>query len=213
MFTGGNPPAETDIMRRQVLRMAATAAMAAGCLASAAHADPVHPGEQSGLGLTGPSIPPILQQAKADPYAPPAEPVCRSLPAEIDALNEVLGPDADQPQKKRNAAAKWVGGAVRGLIPHRDVIRFLTGAGKKDDALKQAAMAGWARRGYLKGLAKTLDCTSGTTVAASEAGQPAAAIVARPLPEASGDARPIPVSDRVPALQIAPAPLDVPPAS
>ena len=128
----------------------------------------------------------------------------------------MLGPDADQPRKKRNAAAKWVGGAVRGLIPHRDVIRFLTGAGKKDDALKQAAMAGWARRGYLKGLAKTLDCTSGAAVAATEAGRPAAAVTQHPLPplpQAAGDAQAIPVSDATPAPDIAPAPLEVPPIS
>jgi hypothetical protein len=197
--------------------MAATAAIAAGCLGSAAHADPVRPGEQNGLGLTGPAIPDILQKAKADTYAPPAEPICQSLPAEIDALNEVLGPDADQAKLKTSTttrATRWMGGAVRGLIPHRDVIRFLTGAGKKDDRLKDAAMAGWARRGYLKGLAKTLDCTSGTSVAALDAARPAATIAARPLPplpEAAGDARAIPVSDTPPAPEIAPAPLEIPP--
>jgi hypothetical protein len=197
--------------------MAATAAIVAGCLGSAAHAGPVHPGEVQGLGLTGPDIPPILQQAKADPYAPPAGDVCQTLPAEIDALNEALGPDADQAQKKPNRIAKLAGGAIRGLIPHRDVIRFLTGANKKDDALKQAAMAGWARRGYLKGLAKTQDCTGGATVAATDAGQPAAATIEErplpPLPEVAGDARPIPVSDTLPAPDIDPEPLDVPPAS
>lgn len=206
-------------MRRQALQMAAIAAIAAGFLGSAAHAGPVHPGEQDGLGLTGPSIPDILQKAKADTYGPPAEPICRTLPAEIDALNEVLGPDADQAQVKRTMASratKWMGGAVRGLIPHRDVIRFLTGAGKKDDRLKDAAMAGWARRGYLKGLAKTLDCTSGTTVAAVDAARPAATVEARPLPplpESAGDARAIPVSNLPPAPEIAPAPLAIPPAT
>lgn len=210
-------------MRRQALQMAAIAAMAAGCLGSAAHADPLQPQGQGqnqfDLGLTGPSIPDILQKAKADTYAAPADPVCQSVPAELDTLNGVLGPDADQAEIKRSnttKATKWVGGAVRGLIPHRDVIRFLTGAGKKDDRLRDAVLAGWARRGYLKGLAKTLDCTSGAAVAAVDAARPAAAIETRPLPplpEAAGDAHAIQISAPAPAPEIAPAPLDIPPAA
>jgi hypothetical protein len=154
-------PVETAMRGRTLKTTSLAAAVSLAALATAAQAGPVRIGETQGLGLLGASTPDILQKAKDDPYAPPAEPACRTVPAEIDALNAVLGPDADQPQKKTNHAAKWVGGAIRGLIPHRDVIRFLTGAGKKDDALKQAAMAGWARRGYLKGLAKTLDCVDG----------------------------------------------------
>lgn len=204
-------------MRRLLLRLAATAAIAAGCLGSAAHADPLQPQSQFNLGLTGPEIPEILQKAKADVYAAPAQPVCQSLPAEIDALNQVLGADADQAEVKRSNATKatnWMGGAVRGLIPHRDVIRFITGAGKKDDRLRDAALAGWARRGYLKGLAKTLDCT--IAVAAIDVARPAATLESHPfapLPEAAGDARAIDVSPPLPAPEIAPEPLDSPPAS
>lgn len=143
-------------------RPALTAAAAAGALAAAgcAHAGPqqVRPGETtSGLGLVGPKVPEVLKQAKADAYAPPSGSICEAAPREIAALDEILGPDADAPPQKEAAVnpGKLITKAVRGLIPHRDVLRFLTQAGKKEKELADAAMAGWARRGYLKGLVRT----------------------------------------------------------
>jgi hypothetical protein len=188
---------------------AMAAAAVAASLATAAHAGPTQTSEMLDLQLWGPDTPEVLKKAKADPYAPPEGPVCQSLPAEIEALNAALGPDADQAPLKSHRVAKWVGGAVRGLIPHRDVIRFLTQAGKKDDALKQAALAGWARRGYLKGLAKNLDCTS--TATAESAAEPAAAaapVQAEPAPEPT---RPILAEEPRPLLIAAPASAAVPP--
>jgi len=171
------------------------AASALACAAGAAAADPVKIGEPSGLGLTGPKVPDTLKKAKEDPYAPPAEPQCESVPKELAALDEVLGPDADAPDEKKPMInpGKLVGGAIRGMIPHRGVVRFLTQADKKEDELKEAAMAGWARRGYLKGLSKTLACNAPATPAADAA-----------LQQASN------VSAAAPAIE-APAPLQVPP--
>lgn len=51
----------------------------------------------------------------------------------------MLGPDADQPA---------------------------TGANRKDNALGDTAMAGWARRGFLKGLEINLGCAGRGAVAA-----------------------------------------------
>lgn len=188
---------------------------AAGC-SGAAWADPVKPGDQTGLGLMGKDTPELLKQAKENPYAPPAEPQCASVPQELAALNDLLGPDADQ-EGKGASAGDVVGGAVRSFIPHRNIFRIVTGANKKDAELNEAIKAGWARRGYLKGLAKTLDCTSPRMAAAEPPAVPAAAvapeITSQPLPEPAGEAAPAPApqettppSENVAAPALNPAP-------
>ncbi len=129
--------------------------------APAALAQPnLQPGEPHGLGLWGPGIPDELKQAVKDPYAPPAAPACVTLPQELAQLDGLLGPDMNQPKQKTFSPTKWVGDAVRHAIPYRGYIRFITGADRKEKRLNQAVMAGWARRGFLKGLAAKLDCPS-----------------------------------------------------
>jgi hypothetical protein len=145
------------------VRHAAALALA-GALAGApmlAHAQQVRPGETEGLGLTGPRIPALLKAVAANPYAPPAEPACETIPAELVALNQVLGVDADQPKPKTSKvsqAAKAIEGGVRSMIPYRGEIRFLTGADHKDHQLMDASQAAWARRGFLRGLEANLHC-------------------------------------------------------
>jgi hypothetical protein len=144
-------------------RQAAALALA-GVLAGAplvAYAQQVHPGETEGLGLTGPKTPYLLKEVAADPYRAPAEPACETIPAELVALNQVLGVDADQAKPKKSMikqAEGAIGGAVRGFIPYRGEIRFLTQADKRDHQLMDAAQAGWARRGFLRGLEAHLRC-------------------------------------------------------
>jgi hypothetical protein len=177
--------------------------------ASPGWSGPIRSGEEYGLGLLGPEVPPILKQARADPYAPPAEPACTTVPQELATLDDLLGPDMGA-APKRNLASDFVGGAIRHAVPYRGWVRFLTGADRKDKALSRAVMAGWARRGYLKGIARSLDCGDrrvasaepaapappppaievGALRPAAEVGvlQPASAVVAEPtapLPEAA----------------------------
>ena len=191
-------------MRRHPAQIAA-ALVAAGAVACplSAVAGPVRIGEQHGLGLLGPEVPEVLKQAKAEPYAIPEGSVCESAAAELAALNEALGPDANEPQPKTNQAARLVTKAIRGLIPHKDVLRFVTGAGRKESALQQAAMAGWARRGFLRGL--THECGKDSVIAAAT---PSAPVESPPLALAADNAA-IPVSDTVPAPDVHPAPLDL----
>ena len=154
------------------LPLAAGAVAAALAAGAAARAETVRPGETTGLGLFGHEIPAVLKHAKADPYAAPEAPACESIPREIAALDAVLGPDADAPARKvgmEARAGRLMGQAIRGMIPHRDLVRLVTGAGRKDQKLKDAAMAGWARRGFLKGMEINLGC------AGREASQAAAA--------------------------------------
>jgi len=141
---------------RTVHKIAAVAAAGVLACPAAALAGPVRIGEQYGLGLLGPETPAILKQAKADPYAIPID--CEVVNSELAQLNEALGPDAHEPPAKTNQVGKLVTKAIRGLIPHRDVVRFVTGAGRKESALQQAAMAGWARRGYLRGISRQMSC-------------------------------------------------------
>jgi len=129
---------------------------AALTLASSAHAQ-VTPGSQQGLGLIGAGIPPILKAVQANPYRYPVSPACESIPQEIVALNQVLGPDVDGEQTKTGKVHMAMNYA-RGMIPYRGYVRFLTRADSKDKALQAATTAGYARRGFLRGLEAHLQC-------------------------------------------------------
>jgi hypothetical protein len=179
----------------RTVRLAAAGLMLAGALtALPAAAQQVHPGETEGLGLTGPTIPDLLKQIVADPYKAPAAPACETIPNELMALNAVLGVDADQAKPKKSIvrkAEKAIAGAVRGMIPYRDEVRFLTGADRKDGQLMDASQAAWARRGFLRGLEANLRCgETGLDTAGAEPLGPAPDVqVARlDVPPAQGPA-------------------------
>ena len=143
----------------QAVRIAGMVA-AAGAIAAFAGpaAAQVTPGSQQGLGLTGANIPALLKQVQADPYRAPADPACDTIPQEILALDKVLGPDVDGPKVKTGMGHMAVDYA-RHAIPYRGWVRFLTRADSKDKALQAAATAGFARRGFLRGLEAHLRCS------------------------------------------------------
>ncbi|MDB5499461.1 MAG: hypothetical protein JWP28_3492 [Phenylobacterium sp.] len=143
---------------RSVAGLALTGALAAAGLPCRAE---VRPGETQGLGLRGPAVPAFLKAVAADPYRAPAAPACETIPAEIKALDAVLGADADQPRKERSLVMRQAIGAVRGMVPYRGVVRFLTRADHQDHELMNATMAGFARRGFLRGLEANLRCADG----------------------------------------------------
>ena len=135
-----------------------TMAAAVLACASMARAEPVHPGEAQGLGLTGASVPPLLKEVRQDPYALPARLDCPGMLAQISALDEVLGPDLDMPRAAKAASGPDLMAGVRSVLPYGGVVRLFTRADHKDRELTQAALAGWERRGFLKGLARNLGC-------------------------------------------------------
>jgi hypothetical protein len=111
-------------------------------------------------------IPAILEQAAAGPYDRRATGSCRSIAAELAALNAALGPDFDAGADERGdgAGRKAAGvarGVVAGLIPFRGVIREVSGAAGAARRHEQAIDAGIARRGYLRGLAMARRCRRG----------------------------------------------------
>ncbi|HLZ74499.1 hypothetical protein [Phenylobacterium sp.] len=127
----------------------------------------VTPGSQQGLGLTGADIPPILKAVEADPYRYPAEPACESIPQEILALDQVLGPDVDG-EKAKSSKVHMALNYARGMIPYHGYVRFLTRADAKDKALRDAATAGVARRGFLRGLEAHLRCAPASNIQAAD---------------------------------------------
>lgn len=111
------------------------------------------------LGLMGPQTPALLRDVAQAPYAAPDPRACESIASELAGLDAVLGPDVDVLDANgEDQIGEWARGAVRGLVPYRGVVRFLTGAGRRERELARAVLAGTARRGYLKGLRESLAC-------------------------------------------------------
>lgn len=121
-------------------------------------------GYESGLGISGAETPPALKAVAAAPYAVPAAADCAALAREIASLDELLGPDVDilaDPKAGEgldDRAGHAFGSALRGVIPYRWALRWMTQAGDLDRQLRQAVLAGAARRGFLKGLRLSMAC-------------------------------------------------------
>jgi len=120
----------------------------------------------SDLNLVRQKIPPILQRAVDDPYAPVGRLNCRVLGAEIMNLYEALGRDFDDPPTPSNANVARSSGpglrlmhnAAQWLIPYDGFVRTLSGAQRRDQRVLDAINAGDARRAYLKGLGEARGC-------------------------------------------------------
>jgi hypothetical protein len=168
-------------MTRLVPLVAAFASAGVLLSAGAAMAQ-IKPGQQEGLGLSARDVPELLQRAKANPYATPAS--CDAAYHELAELDRLLGPDANEPVAQEGQAGNLLVKGVRSLIPHREVFRMLTGVERKERELTAAAMAGWARRGFIKAnIASNCNAEAGAPIAvAADAGPVDAAPTAAPQP-------------------------------
>ena len=110
------------------------------------------------VGIAKTSIPPILKSAAAAPYA--SIKGCSQINAAIRDLTRVLGPDLDSGSSAPRAGIAEVGGraVVNSLIPFRGVVREVSGAAGAQRRLDSAISAGYARRGYLRGLKSVRGC-------------------------------------------------------
>ena len=94
-----------------------------------------------------------LRAAVLAPYAFDGAQDCVGLTAEVAVLDGVLGPDVDVIAAGGKMAdglmANLIGGAFG--LPYRGVVRAITGAARRDRAMKAAILAGMVRRGFLKG--------------------------------------------------------------
>ncbi|MFA6113102.1 MAG: hypothetical protein WC729_03900 [Sphingomonas sp.] len=112
------------------------------------------------VGIEKTKIPPLLIEVSKDPYALRGAGNCRQIGSSIAALTGVLGPDYDDeaPAKKRNIAKAGGAAVVNSLIPFRGLVREVSGAGPAERRLNAAFDAGFARRGFLRGLQRAKGC-------------------------------------------------------
>ncbi|WP_212785911.1 hypothetical protein [Ferrigenium kumadai] len=119
----------------------------------------------SDLNLVRTKIPPVLLEARKQPYAIPAEATCEDLVAKVHELDVVLGPDFDAApsghetglvEQGTNEAKNMAIGALRStsenIIPFRGWVRRLSGAERHSQEVAAAIVAGTVRRAFIKGL-------------------------------------------------------------
>ena len=118
------------------------------------------------LNLRRQEVPEVLITARRAPYATAGLQRCSAVVAQIDALDEALGPDVDQPtpatgtgDQAANAALDMVRDTATDFIPLRSWVRRLSGAAAHDREVQAAIRAGLVRRGFLKGIAHQRRCT------------------------------------------------------
>lgn len=117
------------------------------------------------LNLIRTKIPPVLLDARKQPYAIPAEATCADLVAKVKELDAVLGPDLDAPlsgldsslvEQGTNEAKNVAIGALRStsesIVPFRGWVRRLSGAERHSREVAAAIVAGTVRRAFIKGL-------------------------------------------------------------
>ncbi|HEX7819973.1 MAG TPA: hypothetical protein VF463_05080 [Sphingobium sp.] len=114
------------------------------------------------VGLSKKKIPPILVFASNAPYGR-AIGKCAAITGELAQLNDALGPDFDQPKKKKGSTGGNIAAAggemvVNTFIPFRGLVREVSGAASADRRLAAAVNAGLARRGYLRGVGEARGC-------------------------------------------------------
>jgi hypothetical protein len=107
-------------------------------------------------------IPEVLELARGGPYETAGLRNCAAIKRDIAALNVVLGTDFDTPEDRRpnrgRQAANVGKSVVQGFIPFRGVIREVTGAAAAQRQWDAAVDAGIARRGFLRGVARSRGC-------------------------------------------------------
>jgi hypothetical protein len=155
------------------MRAVAAVAVASFSLLAACATQPMpQPGQDAGidravgqpfrdLSLIREVAPPALLRAAAGPYDMTQVRDCAAAQAEVAELDAALGPDLAPVGKAsgltvQGVAANLVGGAIG--LPFRGVVRHVTGAEQRDQALRAAVLAGMVRRGFLKGRMAVTDC-------------------------------------------------------
>ncbi|GMN03923.1 hypothetical protein [Erythrobacter sp. MTPC3] len=106
------------------------------------------------LNLRSKEIPQVLMAAQTEPYDLAGLEECGALRGEVARLDNVLGPDADQPEERAsllNRGLRTGGNVLGGIIPLRGLVRQVSGARAEEKRWEAAVYAGVARRSFLKG--------------------------------------------------------------
>lgn len=171
------PAATRVFVRPGVVLVLILCCVTAGCATTTYHFRPgdnrvvlAVQGPLRDLGVMREEPPEILARAVEQPYALPNGFDCDANLAEIAELDQVLGPDLRLPGEGQDEF--WVdppgliAGVISGAIglPYSSVVRRLTGAARRDRALRGAIMAGMVRRSFLRGIMLSRGCLpSGST--------------------------------------------------
>lgn len=150
------------------------ALIAAACLAGCATRQMPPPGHEKDfareagqplrdLNVVREAAPPVLLRAAAAPYDLARLHDCPSTVAELAELNAALGPDIAPAAKGsgmdlHGVAGDLIGGAIG--LPYRGLLRRVTGAQSRDEALRAAVLAGMVRRGFIKGRLELMGCAA-----------------------------------------------------
>ena len=115
------------------------------------------------VGLQKQEIPPVLARAAIDPYSLDGLATCRQLASAVVELNGALGPDFTiAAEKRENKAGRLAeagaGAVVNSLIPFRGLVREVSGAAPAERKMSAAIDAGFARRGFLRGVRHARGC-------------------------------------------------------
>jgi hypothetical protein len=112
------------------------------------------------VGVVKTRIPPVLRQAAAAPYSLAGLSRCASIADAFDDLSAALGPDfVTGSDRRKSRKVKVTGDTVAGLIlPFRGIVREVSGAASAQRELLAAASAGFARRGFLRGVYQSRGC-------------------------------------------------------
>jgi hypothetical protein len=118
------------------------------------------------VGIMRTNIPPALQNAIAAPYGTKGAATCAQIRGGLRDLNAVLGPDflagsvtnENRASKLAEAGGKTI---VNSILPFRGLVREVSGAAPAQRRLNAAQDAGYARRGFLRGMARSKACKLG----------------------------------------------------
>ena len=112
-------------------------------------------------------IPEVLQRAAVNPYDMRTLEACDAVAAEVQRLDAALGADRDEPpvrdtrtldEKRDSTAASALKLGIEAVTPYRGIVRWVTGADAHDKVVQDTIEAGFARRGFLKGMAVKMNC-------------------------------------------------------
>lgn len=105
-------------------------------------------------------IPPVLERAADAPYSLSGLNSCGRIIAQVRQLNAVLGEDIDEEHARGHpvSAGHLAQSLVDSLIPFGGIIKEVSGANAQQRRLEGAIAAGFARRGFLKGVGLSRKC-------------------------------------------------------
>ncbi len=112
------------------------------------------------INVKKPKIPPVLERAVEAPYTLAGLNSCGRLAGAVGELNSVLGEDFDDAHARGHpfTPGHLAQSLVDSLIPFSGVIKEVSGAAAEQRRLQAAVLAGFARRGFLKGVGLSRHC-------------------------------------------------------